>query len=224
MLELVADERPFECASERVERALLAADRDRGSARLAISGGSAAQVIARLRDRLASDGVWARLALTWADERCVPFDDPDSNRGAAYRDGQLSEQQPVRVEVALWSDGETPERASDRVRAAWADQLAGGLDVALLGMGPDGHVASLFPGRAWDGEVVTRVHDSPKPPAERMTLTLAALNTATTVVVVATGEAKREAIRRLLAGDPALPASHLRSVTLVTDVTTGARR
>ncbi|NNL66442.1 MAG: 6-phosphogluconolactonase, partial [Myxococcales bacterium] len=85
--------------------------------------------------------------------------------------------------------------------------------------GEDGHVASLFPGRAVPrGASVAFVADSPKPPAERVTLTRALLESARTSVLVAAGEAKRAALERLLTGDPELPAQGLPGLVVVTDL------
>jgi len=194
-------------------------DRRRGHARLAVAGGSAAPVLGALRSGLARE-VWQRLLLTWVDERCVPFADPQSNRGAAYRDGLLDPGDPPGLELPLYLDGETPPEACARVAAQLGGAFQDGLDALLLGMGEDGHIASLFPGRPF-GRIrnppVFPVPDSPKPPRRRITLALSLLARAECAVLVASGAAKRAALERLAAGDPALPASALRGLTVVSD-------
>jgi 6-phosphogluconolactonase len=86
------------------------------------------------------------------------------------------------------------------------------LDLALQGLGPDGHTASLFPGNPAveaDG-ICVAVHDAPKPPPDRITLTVPVLRAARSIVFLATGDEKADAVRRLLAGpDPAVPSSLL---------------
>jgi 6-phosphogluconolactonase len=196
---------------------LEAVDRQRGRVRLAVAGGSAAAVLGALRRGL-QGGVWSRLLLTWVDERCVAWADPQSNRGAAYRDGQLDSLEPPALELPLYLDGETPPEACARVAAALRDPFGGGLDVLLLGMGEDGHIASLFPGRPFErigGPPVFAVPDSPKPPSRRITLALSMLATAERAVLVAAGPGKRAALDRLAQGDPALPASALRELTVI---------
>ncbi len=189
----------------------------RGTARLAISGGSATKPLPLLREALGSE--WQRVKLTWVDERCVNDEDPGSNRGALYREGGLNENDAPAFELALWHDGETPERAIARVEHALRDEFAGALDVALLGMGSDGHIASLFPGSSVDDTgLVAYVADSPKPPARRMTLSLPFLTNTSHSFMIALGKAKRDAIERVLAGDPALPASALANLTILTDI------
>jgi 6-phosphogluconolactonase len=93
------------------------------------------------------------------------------------------------------------------------------IDVALLGIGEDGHIASLFPGRSELNatETVIAISDSPKPPKDRITLTLQRLMTAHTAVILAKGPSKRRAIERVMARDPELPTSRLKQVILVTD-------
>jgi len=206
---------PLERAAEIVARALATSG---DAPRLAVAGGSAAQVLGPLRVRLTQAG-WRALRVTWVDERCVPSDDESSNRGEAYRQGWLGPGAPVGLEVPLWLDRDTPEDAVRRVTQALTDELEGGLDVLLLGMGEDGHVASLFPGHpALDAQGwVTVIDDSPKPPARRITLTMPLLATARHAVVVATGEGKLSALLRLRDGDLSLPIAHVPHLTVVTD-------
>ncbi|MBK7951505.1 MAG: 6-phosphogluconolactonase [Deltaproteobacteria bacterium] len=208
------------CASERLVDWLraLAAERPSAAAlRLAISGGSALEVVLRAAPR--AGALWRRVALTWVDERCVPLADPDSNRGEAMRRGLLA---PGRI-VPLLEDGESPSAAIARYDRCHAEELGGGLDLVVLGLGPDGHVASLFPGRAWPASgVAAFVADSPKPPARRLTLTRGALAGARHVLLFATGESKREALERVLRGDPTLPATGLPGLVVVTDLEVSA--
>ena len=102
------------------------------------------------------------------------------------------------------------------MRTGLREHFADALDVTLLGMGEDGHIASLFEGRSWDGDRVIHVPDSPKPPPKRMTLTQEVLATATAHVLYAVGDAKAHAVTRVMSGDPALPASALAGLTMVT--------
>ncbi len=212
---------PITVAAQRVVEALERADSANGRSRFAVAGGSAVRCLARVRAQL-DRGAWSRLSLTWVDERVVPFADPSSNRGAAWRDGALSTEQPVGFEMPLLCDGESVGDALARVSLDFARRFNGGLDVTLLGMGEDGHIASLFPGReVSSGEaVIAHVTDSPKPPSERVTLTLRALATAGTHVLLAQGAAKADAVRRLLRGDENLPAAGLAGVIVITDIGT----
>lgn len=215
MTEFVASESPLEAAAEQLVAALRAVDARRGHVRLAISGGSAASVIARVREELGN--AWGRVSLTWADERCVPYASEGSNRGAAYRDGVLGAPSDVARELPLFLDGETPEEAAERVERAFVADFAGALDVVSLGMGPDGHIASLFPGAEASPGYVSVVRDSPKPPPVRLTLTRRAFLTAQTTILYAVGEAKRDAVRRVMAGDAELPAVGLPGLVIITD-------
>jgi 6-phosphogluconolactonase len=212
-------------AARLLAAAIVEADARRGFARLAIAGGSALRALGAAREALPA-AVWARVRLTWVDERCVPFASADSNRGEAHRSGALEAASPPAVELALFEDGEVPDAARARAEAALRDAFAedgvAGLDVTLLGMGPDGHIASLFPGDAPfaepAGALVRHVPDSPKPPPSRLTLSRALLATARVHVLLAVGEGKREALERLLLEDPRLPAVGLDGLAIVTDV------
>lgn len=204
-------------AAVRVVAALTAADAKRWDGpRLAIPGGSAVKAMAGVWTAL-PDELRRRVRLTWVDERCVPEADKESNHGAARRGGLVP--RDLAAVQPLWWDGATQEEVTARMDLAFAGSLAGGLDVALLGLGEDGHVASLFPGREWRSESwVTFIKDAPKPPPERVSLTLGALMLAGQMILLATGEGKREALTRLVRGDKALPAAHLERLIVVTDL------
>ena len=165
---------------------------------------------------------WSGVHLWWGDERFLPSGDPERNETGARR--ALLDALPMPADHVHPIPGPdlvaTPEVAARR----YADELASfasegamlpQLDVVLVGMGPDGHVASLFPGapalEVADRPVVA-VHDSPKPPSDRVSLTFPALATADEVWVVAAGPEKADAVSRALSGDDRsrTPASAMR--------------
>jgi 6-phosphogluconolactonase len=196
-------------AAELVERVAA----QRGRVRLAVTGGSAARAVESCFERLGARGFdFARLRLTWIDERCVGLDAPESNAGT------LRLPPGIGGVLRLFEGGEDPPAAVARVERALARDFDGALDVTILGLGPDGHIASLFVGRPDPPGRVAFVADSPKPPARRITLTRAFLATAAHALLAACGEHKRAALERLAAGDPRLPASGLRGLELFTDL------
>jgi len=211
------DPRPVDAAAEalaRSVRAALASDVD-AFVNVALPGGSALAAWPAAA-RLLGEAL-VRVRLTWVDERCVPPSDADSNRGATLRAMADAGVAPPAEQLSLWLDHETPDEALARVRAGLA-AWGGRLDVTLLGMGPDGHIASLYPGHDWDGELVRYVEDSPKPPAMRMTLTRPLLATARASILLATGASKREALAALVAGKSQLPAAGLPGLHIFTNL------
>ncbi len=218
MAEFVRSRQAVEEVASRVVAALREVLARRPTARLAIAGGSAAAAVGFVRQRLGND--WRRVLLTWVDERQVPYESPDSNRGSAHRKNLLVNADAPAGELPLFLDGESPQAAKDRAEDQLRRDFDGALDVLLLGMGEDGHIASLFPGHpALEAPgLVAVVADSPKPPAGRVTLTLRMLQTAQTAVLLATGEGKRPALERLAADAPSLPVGRLPRVTVVTDL------
>ena len=213
---LVCTPRPLEVAAGLIVDAL---QRLGPGARLGIPGGSALGALHLVREALAPE-LWSALRLTWIDERLVPMSDAASNRGDAFRGGALSKEQPVKFLLPLVLDGESAPAAVERASKQFAGDFGDQLDVVLLGLGEDGHIASLFPGHA---ALATRAHvvslaDSPKPPTSRLTLTLPVLARAGVErIIVAMGTGKRDALQRLMAGDETIPAARLGKVTVVTD-------
>lgn len=171
-------------------------------ANLVLAGGSTPLRTYELVDAMKLD--WTGANLWYGDERCVPFDHPDSNHG----------QVAARLQApgAVWHP--MPSVAGpDEGAARYAGELDGlALDLVHLGMGPDGHTASLFPDHPLldaDG-VAAGIRDSPKPPPERITLTLPKINAARHIVLIVTGDEKAPALARVLAGpDRGTPASLL---------------
>ncbi len=186
--------------------------------RLAIPGGSALAALSVARGELGAE--FERVQLTWVDERCVDVADAESNRGAAERAGLLGAVHPPRQIVPLFLDGETQADAVARSRDELHASFDSALDVTLLGLGEDGHIASLFPGQLDrdDEATVLAVCDSPKPPARRISLGWRMLETARVCLVAAAGESKRAAVAGTLAGDARLPAVGLHGLVVISDV------
>ena len=173
----------------------------RGSFSMAVPGGSAAEAL--LPALISASIDWSKVAVFWVDERMVPPEDPDSNFRLAK--SVWLDEVPIPAEQIhrMRGDDPLPGEAGAAYTRVLREKLGepARIDLVLLGMGPDGHVASLFPGhrllRAWDRDVAV-LDDAPKPPSRRMTLTLRALTAARKVVVFATGEAKAAAIHEAL--------------------------
>jgi 6-phosphogluconolactonase len=180
-----------------------------------LTGGGTPQAAYRrlARHDLRDSVEWGRLRVAMGDERCVPPGDPESNWGQAAE--ALLDHVPLADPQRLRIRGELGAVAAAKEYEAMMERLpvAGGvprLDVVWLGVGPDGHCLSLFPGRP-EVEVLDRlvvpVHDAPKPPPERVSLTLAALAGAERLLVLASGQGKAQAVARARAGDQALPVT-----------------
>ncbi len=175
---------------------------DAGAVHLALSGGSSPERAYELLGPVVPD--WSFVDLWYSDERCVRPDHEDSNHRMASA--------ALRAPGAVWHrmEGELGPSAGAR---NYARELGGiVMDLALQGMGPDGHTASLFPDRPeLDATgVCVGVGDSPKPPPERITMTMEYLNRSGRILLLAAGASKAEALARVLAGpDRGTPASLL---------------
>jgi 6-phosphogluconolactonase len=159
---------------------------------------------------------WGDVEVYLGDERCVPPDDPDSNH-AMIRSALLDAVGPVRGDHPMYESGPPADAAASYQRlVAAVDRL----DLVHLGLGPDGHTASLFPGSealgdvAPDHLVVTNRDPNGVNPHERLTLTLAAIHRARRTVVTVAGASKRDALARIADGED-LPAGRLTGAGLV---------
>ncbi len=188
-----------------------------GGMSLFLSGGPTAEACYRtLAARtgpgpgVTSTAPWSAVDVFWGDERCVPLDSPDSNHRLGV-ESLLETVGPVRSDHPMYRGG-PPEAAA----AAYDREVAGlgHIDLVHLGLGPDGHCASLFPGSAAldvgeSGPLVVADRDpSEHNPHDRITLTLPAIARAGLVVFTVAGESKREALRRVAGGED-LPAGRV---------------
>jgi 6-phosphogluconolactonase len=158
---------------------------------LVVTGGTVGILtLAKLRE-LALD--WSRVHVWWGDERFVEKQSPDRN--------ELQAKNALLDHVAIPASNLHPFPASDEgftldeAAAEFRKVLADvDFDILLLGIGPDGHIASLFPGKTAEGELVVAEHDSPKPPPLRLSLSYAAINSAREVWFTVAGADKQDAV------------------------------
>jgi 6-phosphogluconolactonase len=185
----------------------------RGTASAVLTGGGiGTAVLAELAVTPARDAIdWRHLDIWWGDERFLPAGDPERNETGA-RKALLDhvDIEPARIHPMPGSDGpdgDDPEAAAVRY-ASWLAAAAGQggpvpeFDVLMLGIGPEAHVASLFPGlpALYDERPVVAVRDSPKPPPTRLTLTLPSIQAAREVWILASGAEKADAVALALSG------------------------
>jgi 6-phosphogluconolactonase len=162
-----------------------------------LTGGSS---VGAVYERLSEEDLaWDAWHVWWSDERDVPPDHPDSNERLA--------RETLLDRVGVPESQIHPLRSTDV-------ELPPSFDLILLGIGPDGHIASLYPGRP-ELEAKEPVVHVPEPgwppPHPRYTFTLPVLNTGPTVAFIVGGEEKRDVLARVLAGDESLPAARVRA-------------
>lgn len=205
-----------QAVAARLVTRLVDAQAARGHAHVVLTGGSiGVAVLAEVARSSARDAIdWHALEVWWGDERFLPAGDAERNETQAR--AALLDQVPLRPELVHpmpasdGVDGDDPERAAQR----YADELTAAttqadhgavprFDVLLLGLGPDAHVASLFPGQAslYETErTVVGVRGAPKPPPTRISLTLPSIKAAQDVWFVVSGSDKASAVRLALSG------------------------
>lgn len=182
----------------------------KGTFHLALTGGSLGKAVSvRLVDKWNQEpGNFKGLHLWWGDERFVPSTSAERNSLAVLRN--LDENSPIHVHQVLPSDSNVELAVA--AKRYNADLFGIEMDLTLLGIGPDGHVASLFPGQWESNEAryAIAVADSPKPPAQRVTFSMAKINSSHTVWMLAGGQEKREAVAKILARDESVPGAFVR--------------
>jgi len=199
----------------RLVTTLVDATAARGYASVVLTGGGiGTRVLEELAAAPARDAVdWRHLDIWWGDERFRPAGDPERNetgaRAALLDHVEVSRSRVHPMPGPDGPDGDDPEAAAERyagwLRAAAQPEDHGevpSFDVLLLGIGPEGHVASLFPGlpALYEERPVVAVRGSPKPPPVRLTLTLPAIRSAHQVWIIASGAEKAAAVRLALSG------------------------
>jgi 6-phosphogluconolactonase len=205
-LELVVVDDEKVLASVVAER-LARAARDGES--VGLTGGSTPELA--YREAAKREGDWSKVDLWWGDERCVPPDHEESNYGMAKRSlldrlgGAPHSVHPIKGELG-----------KEQAAAEYADEIAGAtLDLLLLGMGPDGHIASLFPNAPTlrQRRAALPAEAGLEPFIDRVTLSIPRLRSAREILFLLAGESKADAAARAFAGKPSpdTPASLVRA-------------
>ena len=212
----------------------LLAEAARAGQHISLTGGSTPGRAYEEAARLEQD--WSRATLWWGDDRCVPPDDELSNYRLAREalldvlpDEGSPEVHRIPAERGPYTGADDYER---ELRSVLGEQIPR-LDLMLLGLGPDAHVASLFPGQpsldVGDRPVVGVPEAGHEPFVPRISLTLAAINAARQVVFLVAGEGKAEAVQRAFGGEPShhapgsLVRPHSGELVLVLDRAAAAR-
>jgi 6-phosphogluconolactonase len=174
---------------------------------IVLTGGTIAEAIHReVAHHSPGSGVdWAAVEIWFGDERFVPPDSPDRNAGAARQAFLDAVGVPAHRVHEMPSTTDAPD--VDAAAAAYAAEVrahgSGQFDILMLGVGPDGHIASLFPGFPQldvDDAIAVGVTGSPKPPPERVSLTFSALNRSASVWFLVSGDGKAEPVARAVGG------------------------
>lgn len=207
-------------AAKLIQRTADKAIAARGEFTVAFSGGSLPKIVGSALTKLELKNV-DKWKIFFSDERCVKTDSKDSNY-LGVKDNVLD---PLKIkpEQVYTIDNklvEDPKAAAQnyekRLREAFKGQGVPSFDLILLGMGPDGHTCSLFPGHALLGEskrLVAEITDSPKQPPNRITLTYPVLNVARAIAFVCCGGSKSDALRQILTPGTScdLPSGRIRN-------------
>jgi 6-phosphogluconolactonase len=219
----VAQEKLPQLSARQIARALERAARARGRASFCLAGGTTPKAC---YEELAREPAvpWQKVSIYFGDERCVTPDHPDSNYLLA-RTALLS-RVPIPPENVHRMRGELADRQA--AAREYDESLPDAIDVMLLGIGEDGHTASLFPGSPALDETRARVLPviGPKPPPERLTLTQVPLRAAREVFVLAAGANKADAVARALEGKldiPVCPVQLVRDAVWLMDHAAAAK-
>ncbi len=204
-----------DASAERLMRRLVELQAaQEGPVRLCLTGGRIANRIYEAFTELVDDSELdqSRIEIWWGDERFVATDDPD--RHAGYTLAILARKLPMTPSLTHPMPAADGIADNDASAAAYAKELGDTVfDITLLGMGVDGHVASIFPGHASFEEhahTVIGVNDAPLGPPSRISMTVDTLNRSRDVWYLVAGEDKAEAVAASVAGDAGIPAGVVR--------------
>ena len=177
---------------------------------LALTGGTLGSELTRalVADWNAHPEMYQGLHIWWSDERFVDRSSAEQNSSPA-----LNSVTNKNVKTHMLRASDEVENIDVAVKD-YLEQLGEDfMDLTILGLGPDGHIASLFPGAAHIDRLdkVIAITDSPKPPSVRATFTLSMINTSTLVWIIAAGASKADAVTKIIEGDLSIPASYVRA-------------
>lgn len=188
-------------AAEKIINTALRAVRLRGTFTMALSGGNTPILTyeALASREYEGDMPWDKTQIYWCDERCVSPDHPDSNYGLVHR--HMLSKLDLHSEQIHRIIGEDPDY--EHAAAVYGRLIPPVMDLLVLGMGEDGHTASLFPGSPALAEPKHKVVQvvSPKPPPHRITISPIAINNARHLMVLVTGKQKAPVVMRALVGE-----------------------
>ena len=177
---------------------------------LALTGGTLGSELTRtlVADWNAHPELYQGLHIWWSDERFVDRSSAEQNSSPV-----LNSVTNKNVTIHMLRASDEVENIDIAVEDYLAQLAENFMDLTVLGLGPDGHIASLFPGAAHIDrlEKVIAITDSPKPPAVRATFTLSMINTSTLVWIIAAGASKADAVTKIIEGDLSIPASYVRA-------------
>jgi len=191
-------------AVRRILQIALKSINDRGAFRVVLAGGSTPKKAYQLL--LSREAEWSKWHLYLGDERCLPVG--DAERNSSMIDEAWVRQGKVPSEQVHWIPAESgSEQGAQFYESVVREAIP--FDLVLLGMGEDGHTASLFPGHKQDpGRLVVSVTGAPKPPPDRISLSYTGLAETLNMLVLVTGSGKRPAVARWRAGE-SLPVANL---------------
>jgi len=196
-----------QAATQMIAQAAADAIKARGVFHLVLAGGGTPRAVYQTLNALPTN--WSAWHVYFGDERVLPADHPDRNSVMAQ--SAWLEQSPIPRNQIYPIPA---ERGLEAARASYMQTLAplGAFDLVLLGLGEDGHTASLFPGHdfggAEDAPDVLMVQDAPKPPPQRISLSANRLSNSLQVLFLVTGAGKREPVQRWMSGEP-IPAASI---------------
>lgn len=202
-----SSEELYRAAAASIVSTLQGAVRELGGGSFVLSGGNTPNAVYELlaTPPWSEQADWSRIQFFWGDERCVPPEDPSSNYGAAWKALISRLSIPSSNIHRILGELEDPKDAAQRyeaeIRHAFTHESPPAFDLVLLGMGEDGHTASLFPGTTWDEQKWVVANHVPRLNANRISMTPRLLNEARKIIFLTSGSSKARALAGVI-GDP----------------------